>query len=72
MGKVTVSFTETEVKSSEKRIVSGRTMYKVPYEVEVDFFSERGDIQFKTILNGQVKGNATIQFEQSFDMAHEQ
>jgi hypothetical protein len=71
MGKVRVDFTDNEVKSTTSKWVGGRKMYKLWYEMEVDLFSERGDLQFRTILNGITKGNATIQFETSYDMMEE-
>jgi hypothetical protein len=68
MGRVITEFTERDVKSAKSKIVSGRTVYKLWYDIEVDLFSERGDLQIRTSYNGITKGNATIQFEESFDM----
>ena len=67
MGKVCIEFTESEVRAAESRWVNGRMLYRVYYDTEVDLFSERGDLQFRATLNGISKGNATIQFERSYD-----
>ena len=72
MGRVRVEFTSDEVKAAMSKWVRGRKMYKLWYEMEVDLFSERGDLQFRTILSGATKGKATIQFEESYDMMEEQ
>jgi hypothetical protein len=68
MGKIKIDFTESEVKSSLSKLVNGKRMYKLFYDVELDLFSERGDLQLRTILNGTTKSNATIQFEESYDV----
>ncbi|KAE8446939.1 hypothetical protein EG329_011421 [Mollisiaceae sp. DMI_Dod_QoI] len=68
MGKVTFSFTEDEMKTGRSKMKNGRKMWKLNYEIEVDLFSDRGDLQFNSIVNGTRKDNkATIQFEQKFD-----
>ena len=67
MGKIYTEFTESEVRSATSKWVNGRMMYRVYFEMEVDLFSERGDLQFRTTLNGITKGNATIQFETNYD-----
>ena len=71
MGKVSVEFTDAERKEATSKLVKGRKMYKIWYEMEVDLFSDRGDLKFRTVLNGKTKGNASIQFEESYDMMEE-
>jgi hypothetical protein len=68
MGTVRFSFNEKDVKTGESKEISGRKMYKLFYNMEVDLFSERGDIQFRFLYLGKHVGDGKIQFEQSFDM----
>ena len=85
MGKVHVEFTQLEVKSARSKCIRRRSkcirrrskcirrqrMHRLSYQMEVDLFSKRGDLQFRAILNGKTKGNSTIQFETSYDMMEE-
>lgn len=57
-----------EIRTAKSKFVNGKKLYKLRYDMEVDLFSERGDLQFRTILGDATKGKATIQFEESFDM----
>ena len=68
MGKVKVEFTNSDLKSTSSKQVGDKEMYKLLYEMEVDLYSNRGDLQFRAIFNGSTKGDATIQFEQSYGM----
>ncbi len=68
MGTARFSFHEKDVKTGESKAVGTRLMYKLYYNMEVDLFSERGDIQFRFLYNGQHKGDGKILFEQTYDM----
>jgi hypothetical protein len=68
MGTVRFSFNEKDVKSADSKQVGSKLMYKLFYTMEVDLFSERGDIQFRFLYNAQHKGDGKIQFEQTYDM----
>jgi hypothetical protein len=70
MGKVTMEFTMGEIQNSGTPKWSAKYnswVYKIPYELEVDLFSERGDLQFKAIRNGVTRGNVNVQFEEHND-----
>ncbi|KAH8665032.1 hypothetical protein BGZ60DRAFT_432284 [Tricladium varicosporioides] len=68
MGRVRAEFTMKDIRAAKSKYVNGKKLYKLRYDMEVDLFSERGDLQFRTILGDATKGKATIQFEESFDM----
>jgi hypothetical protein len=68
MGRVHVNFTNAEVKAGESKIVKGRLMHKLNYDIEVDLFSDRGDLQFRAVVNGVKKESADISFDGSYDM----
>jgi hypothetical protein len=70
LGTVTFRFTERDLRNSETKLVDGRRLYKLAYQVAVDLFSERGDIEFRCSIDGKSKGKGTIQFQQSFDIQH--
>jgi hypothetical protein len=68
MGKVHFKFTKKDVESAPSKVINGRTVYKLSYKVEVDLFSDRGDVEVRAIVNGTQRGKGSIQFEQSYDM----
>jgi hypothetical protein len=68
MGTVRFSFSQKDVNAADSKLVDGRRMFKLFYNMEVDLFSERGDIQFRFLYNDQHKGDGKIQFEQTYDM----
>lgn len=43
-------------------------MYRIDYDIEVDLFSDQGDLQFRVILDGVTKVNARIQYEGNNEM----
>lgn len=67
IGKVRFSFTDEEMKTGKSKVLKGRKLFRLDFDIEVDLFSERGDLQFNTLVNGQKKDKAIIQFEQKFD-----
>lgn len=68
MGRVHVNFTQAEYKAGQSKFVKGKTIYKLNYDMEVDLFSDRGDIQIRAVLNGKRKEPALISYERSYDM----
>jgi hypothetical protein len=68
MGKVIFSFTSDEMRAGKSKMVNGRKIWRLDYDVQVDLFSDRGDLQFNSLLEGKKKNKAIIQFEQKFDM----
>ncbi|KAH6663115.1 hsp70-like protein [Halenospora varia] len=70
MGKVSAEFSQADKhrglsKWSAKR---HQTMYRIDYDIEVDLFSDQGDLQFRVILDGVTKVNARIQYEGNNEM----
>jgi hypothetical protein len=70
MGTVRFNFNERDLRAAASKVVNGRKMYKLSYTVEVDLFSDRGDLEIRCIMNGANKGKGTIQFDQSYDIQH--
>src|ERR1700753_1441109 len=60
LGTVTANFTSADVSTAPARYVRGQKLHNVSYSLEVDLFSDKGDLQFRTVLGGQSRGNATI------------
>jgi hypothetical protein len=71
LGKVEFKFTRKDVENAPSKMKDGRKIYNVTYEIKVDLFSDRGDLEFRAVLDGAPKGKGIIQYEQSFDMQHE-
>jgi hypothetical protein len=68
MGRVHINFTQAEYKAGKSKFVKGKKIYKLNYDMEVDLFSERGDIQIRAVLGGKRKEPALISYERSYDM----
>lgn len=66
MGKVHFSFSAEEMKAGKSKEVKGRKLWRLDYDVQVDLFSDRGDLQFSSLLDGRKKDKAIISFEQKF------
>jgi len=66
MGNVTFKFTFDEMRTGKSRVVKGRTLWKLNYDIQVDLFSDRGDLQFNSLVDGQKKNKAIISFEEKF------
>jgi hypothetical protein len=66
MGNVTFKFTFDEMRTGKSRVVKGRTLWKLNYDIQVDLFSDRGDLQFNSLVDGQKKNKAVIAFEEKF------
>jgi hypothetical protein len=64
---VTANFTSTDINNAPLKWVKGQKLHNVSYALEVDLFSERGDLQFRTVLNSETRGNATIRFEEKHE-----
>jgi hypothetical protein len=66
MGKVTFSFTIDEMRTGKCKEVKGRKLWRLDYDIQVDLFSDRGDLQFNSLLDGKKKDKAVISFAQKF------
>lgn len=63
-GIITVEFDISDVQSIPSRYSArlNKTVYKVVYEVEVDFRSPKGILTFRSYYEGRQTGRTTIEF----------
>lgn len=71
MGRVHVNFTKDEYRGGISKFVKGRKIYKLNFDIEVDLYSDRGDIQIRGVVNGKRKDPAVISFERSYAVMDE-
>jgi len=67
LGAVRVTFSRDDIERSPSRVVDGDQLYQVLYEMEVDLVSDRGLLEFRTIIHGNTRNNTSIRYDEGFD-----
>lgn len=67
MGKVVFTFSQSVFRANGKcKSVKGRNLWRLDYDIQVDLFSDRGDLQFNSVVEGKKVDRAVIEFDQKF------